>query len=157
MTEIPPDSSRSGSEEFGDAFNPERHDAAWLTGSKAEQRLEAVYERMQRGLIYPAPFMAFATFWRREDDPRAGRIDKRRIASFLDQLRGHIHENLGGANTTAVVGVSVGLWRQWCKSEGSTPPAGLQFKQEIEHDGHVTSAVIERASGAWVNSGGHLW
>jgi Dyp-type peroxidase family len=152
--------TQQGIEVKPDAMNldPTMWDASWLSGDKADARLNRQYELMQRGLLHSAPYSIFATFWRRKDDPQGIHLNRQKLAQTLLELDGFIGKEFQGRNTAAILGVNINLWSAWCAKENLTPPAGMGFRfSQRRANGHLTSEVIEKSSGTLVDSEGDLW
>lgn len=127
-----------------------------LSTDRGEQRMLRQYELMQRGLVYPAAFARFATFWRKP----GRRITRRRVRQTVARIRRRIHRDFGDRNTTAVVGVHFDLFRKWCAdSDDLTVPEAMAYLHPSAPDdeGRVTSTVFDDSLGTFQSSHGDLW
>ena len=128
-----------------------------LSTQAAEQRTFRVYENMQRGLIYPAPFARFCSFWTSIDAPT-----RKDLGEIARAVRDEIHENYGSANTTATFGVSFDLYRNWCEQDGGSLPAGMDYEYPVKRKTAddkpgISSAVFGRSNGAFRDSAVTVW
>ncbi len=127
-----------------------------LSTDRGQQRMLAQYDLMQRGLVYPAAYARFATFWRRP----GRRITRGRVRQTVQRIRRLIHHRFGDTNTTAVVGVHFALFRKWCaEEEDLTVPDAIAFLHPTAPDGEgdVTSTVFADSLGTFQDSQGDLW
>lgn len=135
---------------FSLPIDPAAHDAN-------EQQMHDAYQNMQRGLIYPAPFARFSSFW-----TSLTGFSRKDAAGLLRKTRAFIHENYGSANTTASMGVAFSLYRNWCEEDGGSVPKGMEFAfpatASSRSEGKwVTSEVFARSSGAFRDSSATVW
>jgi len=128
-----------------------KRSASSLSLEAGRRTSHGVWRLMQRGLVYPAPFAIFATFWLK--DQRMTRMD---LSHVLRDAREHIHKHLGSSNTTAVAGVDFAVWKRWCAADGIPVPAGMRFAFPADRDGNH-SAVFGRSHGTFVDSHADLW
>ncbi|MEM7156331.1 MAG: Dyp-type peroxidase [Myxococcota bacterium] len=122
-----------------------------LSGERGEQRLLDRYRLMQRGLVYPAPYARFVSYWTAEGKS----ITRADITAVMKQVRDEIHERFGSTNTSAIVGVNFDLYRQWCEDDGGSIPAGM--KLAFPEDGSERSSVFDRSRGVFQDSEASLW
>lgn len=116
------------------------------------ERMADVYERMQRGLVYPAPYARFVAFW--SNNPSA--ITRELIREVVIQSRAFIQANCAGHNTSAIVGMDFALFRNWCETNSNlSEPEGMRFI--FPDDSGNNSSVFERSSGSFESSGADLW
>lgn len=121
---------------------------------EADDRSHGIWEHVQRGLVYPAPFAVFATFWAAADGTPLTRAVLSRVAAAV---RSRIHGEHGSANTSAVVGVGFRRWAQWCAEDGTELPAGMRVRFPASAGEPVVSTVFERSAGTFTDSAGDLW
>ncbi len=95
-----------------------------LSTSRGQDRMDAQFCLMQRGLVYPAPYARFATFWR----AKGRRITRWRVRDTVKRVRRFIHNECGSSNSSAIVGVSFPLFRQWCREHDLSVPTGMEYK-----------------------------
>lgn len=122
--------------------------------SDADEHSHDIWEHVQRGLVYPAPYALFATFWAAGDGSELTRDMLCRVAAAVRDI---IDRTDGDqSNTTAVIGVGFRRWARWCAEDGTTLPKGmrLQFEDPAEP---LTSTVFERSAGTFRDSAGDLW
>lgn len=127
-----------------------------VTGARqAATAANGVWQSMQRGLVYPAPFAAFATFFAGTAEKP---LTKARLSALLRDVRKLIHREYGSANTSAIGAVGFARWQQWEPREW---PAGMALRYPvIEPDGKpstVRSDVFERGSGTYADSQADLF
>jgi Dyp-type peroxidase family len=133
----------------------EQADSQDLSGKQGLDRMTDLYLLMQRGLVYPSPFARFVLFWKKPDT----RITRAVIRDVMLRTRKEIHRNFGSRNTSAVVGVSFDLFKEWCDEDGMSYPAGMNYLHPIEDvaEKRETSDVFERSSSTFRDSGATLW
>jgi Dyp-type peroxidase family len=125
-----------------------------LSTAKGEERKIAIWELVQRGLVYPSPHATFASFWEVRHTP----VTKAIIQKLLLDVRATIHEKYGDTNTTAIVGLGFSLYQRWCDEDGTTPPEGMDYKlPEDDSNGRPTSEVFRRSNGKFQDSGADVW
>lgn len=124
-----------------------------LSGEHGAERLANLFQLMQRGLVYPAPYARFVSVWPRPD----AEIDRSFVGAVVKRVRAAIHKSYGGAHTTAVFGVSFPLYRAWCRQDGRSVPAGMDFKYPSGAGDGATSKVFRRSGGVFKDSGASLW
>jgi Dyp-type peroxidase family len=135
---------------FDLSINPTAHDSD-------EQEMHNVYQNMQRGLIYPAPFARFSSFWTSLDG-----FSRKDAADLMRKTRAHLHKNFGSANTTATLGVSFSLYQNWCAQDGGSVPKGMDFAfpataSSVDKGKWKTSEVFARSNGAFRDSSSTVW
>lgn len=133
----------------------ETSDRSALSTESSTQRTVDVYERMQRGLIYPAPHARFATFW-----PGETRLTRQDLADLVRHTRRIIHREFGDANTTACFGVHFGLFQEWCEEDGMSVPTGMTYMKppgSTHEEPPNRSGVFAGSGGAFQDSEGMLW
>src|SRR6185295_13112937 len=108
-----------------------KRSASSLSLEAGRKTAHGVWRLMQRGLVYPAPFAIFATFWLK--DQRMTRLD---LSHVLRDARGHIHTHLGSSNTTVVAGVDFAVWKRWCAADSLPVPTGMRFAFPADPDGN---------------------
>lgn len=126
-----------------------------LSLKRGVDAVDAIYANMQRGLVYPAPFAHFITFFPAKDDPAGTKLRLADVQKVVKDARAMIHEHCGSSHTTAVVGVAFPLWRRWCEEQDKDPPKAMRYVFPTE-DGD-SSSVFQRSSGSFQDSGGVLW
>ncbi len=134
------------------------HSAKDLCCERGDDRTFDLFQLMQRGLVYPAPFATFATFRAKS----GAKLTRDFVREIYVETRNKIHADFGSRNTTAIFGVSFDLFLQWCDEHGMTAPAGMDFLYPVAIDNpdgtrRNTSAVFGRSSGTFQDSGGALW
>ncbi|KFA91630.1 Dyp-type peroxidase [Archangium violaceum] len=133
----------------------EHHSAERLSTRHGRQISHDVWGLVQRGLVYPAPYALFATFWRKpEGTGQPVTLDI--LRRLMKDVREEIHANYGSANTSAIVGVGFRLWQQWCAEAGTELPKGMQLCFPEEGSAY-RSSVFSRSCGTFVDSQGDLW
>jgi Dyp-type peroxidase family len=119
-----------------------------------------IWQQVQRGLVYPAPYALFATFWR-PTDGTGQPVTRAGLADVLAAVRHEIHAKLGNANTTAVVGIGFRLWQEWCEHDNLPLPEGMRLTYPAGEPrapgAHTTSTVFSRSHDTFKDSGGDLW
>jgi hypothetical protein len=84
-----------------------QHSAERLSTRSGRHISHDLWSFMQRGLVYPAPFALFATFWRNSEGT-GNPVSLDVLRRLMNDVREEIHAKYGSANTTAIVGVG---WR----------------------------------------------
>jgi Dyp-type peroxidase family len=124
-----------------------------LSGGHGAERLANLFQLMQRGLVYPAPYARFVSLWARP----GAEITRQLVGDAMRKVRETIHADFGSANTTAVLGVSFPLYRAWCAADGRSVPAGMSYLRPAGSGDGETSDVFERSNGVFQDSGASLW
>jgi hypothetical protein len=91
-----------------------------LSSEEGSERTANIFQLMQRGLVYPAPYARFVTFWHNGTAP----ITRQVVADVVQRTREVIHERFGSRNTTAIFGVSFDVFRSWCEADPTLTGAG---------------------------------
>ncbi len=129
-------------------------DSIELSGNDGKKRLYHIYERMQRGLIYPSPYAIFATFWLTD----VSRLRRPTLSALAKAVSSHIQQHYPVANTSAIVGINPNLWISISEKEGLSIPLGLTFSEPKKTEkGRITSTVFGRSNGSWSDNQGDLW
>lgn len=125
----------------------------FLDFSKDEQ-LKHIWSFTQRGLIYPAPHAIFSTFWLKTDTA----FTRAQLAQIMVNIREFIHntDELRSHNSTAIVGTSFALWKQFCADDQLSIPESIKLHYP-EADDENTSMVFERSNDVFKHSNGDLW
>jgi len=124
-----------------------------LSGEHGAERLANLFQLMQRGLVYPAPYARFVSLWPKPD----AEIGRAFVGGVVKRVRAAIHRSYGGAHTTAVFGVSFPLYRSWCKRDKRSVPAGMSYKFPTGAGDDATSKIFRRSYGVFKDSGASLW
>ncbi|TDV56392.1 Dyp-type peroxidase [Actinophytocola oryzae] len=124
------------------------------TVAAADERNHDIWSHVQRGLVYPAPYALFATFWAAPEGSPLTLDVLRRVTA---QVRHRIHDEFGSSHTTAVAGVGFRRWAQWCAEEDRPLPMGMRVSFPASQDDPVVSNVFERSAGTFADSAGDLW
>ena len=126
-----------------------------LSSEEGADRTADIFQLMQRGLVYPAPYARFVTFWHNAATP----ITRELVGDIVQRTREVIHEQFGDRNTTAIFGVSFDVFRSWCDADPAlTVPAGMDFEYPEEGAaGRRTSKVFPDSNGVFADSGGSVW
>jgi Dyp-type peroxidase family len=124
-----------------------------LSGQAGRERMVNLFQLMQRGLVYPAPYARFVSLWVRELEA----VPRARIAALVEEVRALIHRECPSSNTTAVVAVSFALYRSWSAADGGSLPKGMDYLFPAEGEHGPTSAVFARSNGAFQDTGQALW
>ncbi|OZG74122.1 formate acetyltransferase [Hahella sp. CCB-MM4] len=126
---------------------------ATFAEASPEQRQLDIWRYVQRGLVYPAPHAIFATYWLKRDS-----LTRQELTFIMAELRHTIHNSptLGSCHSSAVVGTSFPLWKQFCLDDDLPIPEGMKLQFPSEGDPN-TSTVFERSSGSFENLHGDLW
>lgn len=136
------------------ALAVEGHDRTRLSTDSGEALLLDRYRLMQRGLIYPAPYARFVSYWLKQGQS----ITRAQVSAVMRTVREAIHKRCGARNTTAVVGVNFVLYQKWCAEDGRSVPAGMDYAFPTPRpDGSPTSSVFERSGGVFQDSVADLW
>ncbi|MGH7339270.1 MAG: Dyp-type peroxidase, partial [Candidatus Rokuibacteriota bacterium] len=124
-----------------------------LSGEHGAERLANLFQLMQRGLVYPAPYARFVSLWPQPD----AKITRAFVGGVAKKVRAAIHARFGGAHTTAVFGVSFPLYRSWCEQDKRSVPAGMSYKYPVGSGDQATSKIFRRSYGVFKDSGASLW
>jgi len=130
-----------------------------LVQQDANRRLLNVWDYVQVGLVYPSPHAIYASFWLKDENA----ITLQDLARLMNKISGFITHNINPNitpeeppnydNTTAVLGVDIGLWKKI--SQGRIPK-GMELVYKSNDNPNI-STIFERSNGAYVNSRAHLW
>nr|QKW93937.1 4-hydroxyphenylacetate decarboxylase large subunit [Vitiosangium cumulatum] len=134
----------------------EQQSAERLSTRRGRQISHDIWGLVQRGLVYPAPFALFATFWRKPEGT-GNPVTLDVLRRLMKDVREEIHEKYGSANTTAIVGVGFRLWQEWCTEAGTEIPKGMKLLFPEKDAPAYRSSVFSRSAGTFVDSQGDLW
>ena len=128
--------------------------ASDLSTERGRKTSENIWRLVQRGLVYPAPCAIFVTFFRSATPKTA--ITKELLGRVLKHVRRKIHTDFRSKHTTAILGVSFGLWRELSAEDGSSLPLGMSLRL-APSDNPTLSSVFNRPGTAFKDSAADLW
>lgn len=128
-----------------------------LSTTAGKERTFRVYANMQRGLIYPAPFARYCSFWTSLEA-----LSREELGQIATAVNAEINKKFGSDNTSATFAVSFDLYKAWCAADGGSIPKGMDFEYPIESKNNenrqtITSNVFDRSNGVFQDSGSTIW